>query len=196
MATVSQMGIPGIGNGMLMPKRKNLWRVTFTNIGQGQGNSADVSLQAITCSRPNLSFEEIPIHRYNSVAYVLGKHTWEPINLVLEDDITNRATKVISSQIDSQQKLIGADGAFLASASSASIYKFGVKLEQLDGGDGTIILETWILEGGMIQSVDYGEGDYQASESHTINLTIRDDHARQELEPNSLGTAIGGVVTA
>ena len=32
MSTVSQMGIPGVGNGIFMPKLKNRWRVTFVNL--------------------------------------------------------------------------------------------------------------------------------------------------------------------
>ncbi len=192
MSTVSQMGIPGVGNGIFMPKLKNRWRVTFVNLGQGEGNSADVSMNAVTVSRPNISFEEIPIHRYNSTAYVLGKHTWEPLNLVLEDDVTNKVGSVIRSQFESQQKLIGADGPYLAAAATASTYKFGIKLEQLDGGD--LVIERWIVEGCMIQAMDLGEGDYSASEAHTINLTIRFDHARVEYENNQLGSALGGVV--
>jgi hypothetical protein len=192
MSTVSQMGIPGVGNGIFMPKLKNRWRVTFVNLGQGEGNSADVSMNAITCSRPNLSFEEVPIHRYNSVAYVAGKHTYEPLNLVLEDDVTNKVGQVIRSQFESQQKLIGADGPYLAAASTASTYKFGAKLEQLDGGE--LVLERWLIEGCWIQSMDLGEGDYSASEAHTITLTLRFDGARVEYENNQLGSAIGGVI--
>lgn len=194
MATLSQVGIPGVGNGMLMPKLKNKWRVTFQNIGAGgSSNAADLSMQAVNVTRPNLTFEEVPIHRYNSTAYVAGKHTWEPSTLTVEDDITGTASQVIQDQLELQQRLIGAqDGAWLASASTASGYKFGTKLEMLDGKDR--VVEAWILEGCFIMTSDWGEVDYSASEAATITLTLRFDHARQELKKLGLGTAIGGNV--
>lgn len=194
MSTLNQMGIPGVGNGALMPKLKHKWRVTFQNIGSGgSGNSIDLSMQTVNITRPNLTFEDVPLHRYNSTAYVAGKHTWEPMTLTVEDDITGTASQVIQDQLELQQKLIGAqDGAWMASASTASAYKFGTKLELLDGNDR--VTEVWLVEGCYIMTVDYGDLDYSASEAATITMTIRYDHARQELKKLGLGTAIGGNV--
>lgn len=193
MSTLSQMGIPGVGSGMLMPKLKNKWRVTFLNVGSGgAGNSVDLSMQAINVTRPNLTFEEVPLHRYNSTAYVAGKYTWEPTTLTVEDDITGTASQVIQDQLEKQQKLIGADGPYLASASTASTYKFGTKIELLDGD--VKVVERWILEGCWIMTTDFGDLDYSASDAATINLTMRFDHARQTIEKQGLGTAIGGAV--
>lgn len=190
MATLSQVGIAGVGNGMLHPKLKHKWRVTFAGMGGSGVDSKDLSLQAVNVTRPNLSFEEVPIHRYNSVAYVLGKHSFEPITLTVEDDITGRAGKVVQAQLEMQQKLIGADGAWLASAATASAYKFGTILELLDGNEQ--VVETWRVEGCMLTAVDFGDLDYSASESATITMTVRFDHARQELGGESLGTALNG----
>jgi hypothetical protein len=191
MATLSQIGIPGVGNGILMPKLKNRWRVTFQGIGASAGgNSSDLSMQAKTVTRPNLTFEQIKLDRYNSSAYVAGKHEWEPCALVLEDDITGKASKIVQNQLESQQKLIGADGQWLATAATASAYKFGMKLDLLDGNE--TVVEQWLLEGCFLASADYGDLDYGASEAVTISLQIRFDHARQVLEQLGLGTAIGG----
>lgn len=193
MATLSQVGIPGVGNGILMPKLKNRWRVTFQNIGAGQnGNSSDLSMQAITVTRPNLSFEEVKLDRYNSSAYVAGKHTWEAMSLTVQDDVNGKASHIIQNQLEAQQKLIGADGPWLNAASSASAYKFGVKLDLLDGNEQ--VTERWLVEGCYIASADYGDLDYAASEAVAITLSIRFDHARQELEQLGLGTAIGGTL--
>ena len=38
MATINQFGIPGVGSGILQPKLKNRWRVTFVGMG-GEGAS-------------------------------------------------------------------------------------------------------------------------------------------------------------
>ena len=149
-------------------------------------------MQVVTTSRPNLSFEEVPIHRYTTTAYVAGKYTWDPLNVSVEDDVTGLAAAVIGEQQERQQKLIGADGPWMNTAPTASAYKFGARLEMLDGNE--TVLEEWILEGCWLQAVDRGDLDYQDSGAVTIQLTIRFDHAREVNNKNALGTALGGNV--
>lgn len=196
MATLSNFGIPGAGTGILHPKLKNKWRITFQDIGKlvSGVNSRNLTMQAVNVTRPQLEFEEVAIHRYNSVAYVAGKHTWSAMNLTVEDDITGLATKVIKGQLETQQRLVGVDldGRWLNTAATGSDYKFGLKLEQLDGDEG--VVETWILEGVMIQSADFGDLDYSASEAATVQLTLRFDHARSIDSGEGYGTALGGNV--
>jgi hypothetical protein len=188
------MGIPGAGFGILQPKQKYRWQVTFVQLARlVPGASArELTRQATTVSRPNLSFEEVQIHRYNSVAYVAGKHTWDPINLTIEDDITGLASYAVQGQLETQQRLIGADldGSWHNSAATGSDYKFGLILEQLDGNEG--VIEKWKLEGCFIQAVNYNDLDYTSSDPVTIDLTIRYDHARQELTGQGYGTALNG----
>lgn len=192
MATINQFGIPGVGTGILQPKLKNRWRVTFTGIGADGTSSQPVSHQAITVTRPSLSFQEVELHRYNSRAYVAGKHQWELCQVSLEDDVTGSASRVINEQISKQQFLIGAEGPFLGAAQEGSIYKFSTKIEMLDGQDQSI--ERWILQGCFIQNADYTDLDYGASEAVAINLSLRYDHAYQEIGGYNAGEgiALGG----
>ena len=194
MANLSQFGIPGAGSGILHPKLKNKWRITFQDMGRLVPgiNSRNLTMQATNVTRPQLEFEEVAIHRYNSIAYVAGKHTWSPMNLTVEDDITGLATRVIKGQLETQQRLVGVDldGRWLNTAATGSDYKFGVKLELLDGDEG--VVETWILEGVMIQAADFGDLDYTASEAATIQVTLRYDHARAVDNGAGYGTALGG----
>ena len=44
----------------------------------------------------------------------------------------------------------------------------------------------------MIQSADFGDLDYSASEAATIALTLRYDHARSIESGDGYGTALGG----
>lgn len=194
MATLSQMGIPGAGFGILHPKQKHRWQVTFVGLARlvPTVSSRELTRQATTITRPNLSFEEVPIHRYNSTAYVAGKHTWDPVSLTLEDDITGLASAAIQGQLETQQRLIGGDlpGDWLNAGATGSDYKFGTILQQLDGNEG--VVEEWRLEGCFIVSADYGDLDYSASDAATITLSIRYDHARQELSGDGYGTALNG----
>lgn len=191
MSTINDIGIPGLGNGILQPKQKNKWRIRFTGIGDN-ATSQQLSLQATTVERPKLNHEEIELHRYNSKVWIAGKHTFEPISLTIEDDVTGTASAVIQQQLQKQQYLIGGEGQFLASAAEASLYKFGTYLDLLDGND--TVIETWGLSGSWIQSIDYGDLDYSSSEALLITLTIRYDHAQQTVLSTygGPGAALGG----
>lgn len=192
MATINQMGIPGVGTGILQPKLKNRWRVTFIGIGADGSSSQPLSHQAVTVTRPSLSFAEVELHRYNSRAYVAGKHEWQPCQVSFEDDVTGSASRIINDQVSKQQFLIGAEGPFLGSAQEGSIYKFATKIEMLDGKEQ--VIEKWIMQGCFIQQADYTDLDYSASEAVMINLTLRFDHAYQEIGGYNAGQgiALGG----
>ena len=194
MATLSQMGVPAAGFGILQPKQKNRWQVTFTKLASlvPAVSSRDITRQAVEVDRPNISFSEIPIHRYNSVAYIAGKYEWEPIKITVEDDLTGLASSAIQGQLETQQRLIGADltGQWLASAATGSDYKFGTILQMLDGNEG--VVEQWELSGCFIKSADYGQVTYENGEAVTISLSIRFDHALQTITGQGYGTALAG----
>lgn len=191
MATINDIGIAGVGSGILHPKLQHKWRVTFTNIGGG-ADAQPLSMQAINVTRPVLNFEEVQLDRYNSRAFVAGKHNFEPITLTFEDDVTGTASQVLQSQLQGQQWIIGAEGPWLCSAGEGSLYKFATVIEMLDGCEG--VIEKWGVEGCFIQNIDYGQLDYAASETVQIAVTLRYDHARQVIGGygKGEGVAIGG----
>lgn len=158
-------------------------------------NSRDLTMQTTNLTLPNLTFEEVTLHRYNSTAYVAGKHSWEAITVTVEDDITGLAATVVKNQLETQQRIIGADldGRWLNTAATGSDYKFGIKIDQLDGDEG--VVQTWILEGAQIMNADFGDRDYSASEAATITMQIRFDHARHIESGSGYGTALGGSVS-
>jgi hypothetical protein len=155
-------------------------------------NGKDLTMQVTTITLPNLTYEEVALHRYNSVAYIAGKHSWEPINVTVEDDITGLAATVIKNQAETMQRLIGADldGRWLNTAATGSDYKFAATIDQLDGNEG--VVQSWMLEGCYFASVDFGDRDYSASEAATITMSIRFDHARHIESGAGYGTALGG----
>lgn len=191
MATINDIGIPGVGTGILQPKLKHKWKVTFANIGGG-ADAQPLSMQAVTVTRPSLQFEEVQLDRYNSRAWVAGKHTFEPMTLTFEDDVTGSASQVLQDQLQNQQFLIGAEGPFLASAGEGSLYKFVVYLDLLDGNEQ--IIEEWTCEGCWLQNIDYTDLDYSTSDAVQITCTVRYDHARQSIGgyDQGEGVATGG----
>ena len=197
MSTINNIGIPEVGPGILQPKLKNRWRVTFTNFGGGGVDAIPVSMQAVNVTRPVLNFDEVQLDRYNSRAWIAGKHNFEPMTLTVEDDIRGGAGKVSQEQLAAQQWLTGAEGPWLAAANSGSIYKFATNLVLLDGNEQ--VVETWAIEGCWLQNVDYTDLDYTASEAVQITMTIRYDNAKQiitGLSDASHGTATGGASPA
>lgn len=198
MATLSNMGIPGAGAGMLHPKLKNRFRVSFRNMAQliPGTNSRDLTLQVVDTTLPSISFEEVALHRYNSTGYVQGKGMWEPINLTVEDDITGLASRVIYAQVETQQRIVGSDldGRWLNTAATGSDYKFGTVIDELDGDEG--VVSTWFLEGCQIMSVEAGDRAYaSSSEAATITMSIRFDIARKRESGAGYGTALGGAIS-
>jgi hypothetical protein len=145
--------------------------------------SSPLSYQVVKFNRPTLTFDEIELHRYNSVAWVAGKHKWNECTVTFEDDITGTASQVVQNQLTGQKRIIanddGADGQFLPATATGSMYKFTATIEMLDGNQG--VVETWTLQGAWIKEVNYGELDYNANEKVEITTTLRYDHAVQEI---------------
>ena len=191
MATINDIGIPGVGSGILQPKQKHRWRITFANMGGGE-DSQPLSMQAITVTRPNLTFEEVQLDRYVSRAFIAGKYTFEPMTLTFEDDVSGTASRVVQAQLQKQQWLIGAEGQWLAAAGEGSLYKFVTYLDMLDGNEQ--VIEKWTVEGCWLSAVDYSDLDMAAGDAVVISTTIRYDHARQNIGgyDQGEGVALGG----
>jgi hypothetical protein len=74
----------------------------------------------------------------------------------------------------------------LNTAATASGYKFGVVLQMLDGNEA--IAEQWKMEGAWIKEATYGDLDYSSADQVQIQLSIKYDHAWQELNNGVVGT--------
>ena len=173
--------------GLLMPKLKFRFRVTFENFGVDP-QTTELTKQVIDFTRPKLSFEEMIIPIYNSKIYLAGKPTWETVTCTLRDDATNQVTKRVGEQLQKQFDFMEQ-----ASASSGIDYKFLTRFEVLDGGNGEsepIVLETWELYGCYLSNTDYADANYATNDVMTVALTIRYDNAIQTPSGTGIGTAV------
>lgn len=174
--------------GLLMPKLKFRFRVTFLNFGVTQP-STELTKQVIDFKRPSVSFEQIEIPIYNSRVFLAGKPTWAEVTCNLRDDASGEVTKRVGEQMQKQFDFFEQ-----SSASSGIDYKFTTILEVLDGGNGANtpnILETWEMYGCYLMSADYGDNNYSSNEPMTVGLSIRYDNALQ----TPTGAGIGAAVT-
>ena len=174
--------------GLLMPKLGYRFRVSFENFGVSNPKS-ELTKQVMDVGRPQVQFEDIVIDAYNSKIKLAGKPNWQDLSVNLRDDASGAVSKLVGEQLQKQF-----DFAEQASASSGIDYKFIMRIEMLDGGNGATqpnVLETWELYGCYVSQVNYGELNYANNEQVKIGLTIKYDNALQTPGGTGIGTAVG-----
>jgi hypothetical protein len=182
--------------GLLMPKLKYRFRVTFDNFGVAGAPSTELTKQVMNVSRPDVQFEEIKLPVYNSTVKLAGKHTWQDAKVTLRDDVNNSVTTLVGNQLQKQFDFFEQ-----SSAASGIDYKFTMNVELLDGGNGTntpTVLESFTFLGCFIKQATYQGGDYgSATDPMDIALTITYDNALQfgaGGAPTGIGQAVGRTV--
>ena len=174
--------------GLLMPKLKYRFRASFEGFGVSQPVT-ELTKQVMDIKRPSVNFNAFPIDVYNSKVYLQGKPEWAETSVTLRDDAGGNVAKLVGEQIQKQFDFMEQ-----SSAASGIDYKFVLRYEVLDGGNGANtpnVLETWELYGCFISSVDYGDMAYNSNDPATIALTLRFDNAIQTPIGTGVGTAVG-----
>jgi hypothetical protein len=177
--------------GLLMPKLKFRFRVTFEGFGVSS-QKTELTKQVKDFKRPNPSWEPITLDVYNSKVNILGKPSWADVTCNLRDDASGNVSKLVGEQIQKQFDFMEQ-----SSAASGIDYKFVTRLEVLDGGNGGFspnVLETWEMYGCMLTAVDYGDNNYATNEEVTIALTMKFDNALQKADGSGVGTNVGRTV--
>jgi len=162
--------------GMLMPKLKYRFRVSFENFG-ASGSTTELTKQVQDVTRPNLTFANQAIDIYNSKINYAGKPSWENITIKLRDDVSGAVSKLVGEQNQRQFDFFEQ-----SSAASAGDYKFTLRIEMLDGGNGSDTpnsLETWEIYGCYLEKTNWQNLDYKENGPVMIDLTIRYDNAAQ-----------------
>jgi hypothetical protein len=197
VSSLSRMTVPLASDqsssvqGLLMPKLKYRFRVTFLNFGVSQPTT-ELTKQVVDFTRPSVTFENIDLPIYNSTIRLLGKHSWADLTCNLRDDAGGNVSTLVGEQLQKQLDFMEQ-----ASAASGIDYKFTTVFEVLDGGNGTdapTVLETWEIYGCYLQGVNYGDSNYGSSEAMQVALTIRYDNALQTPNGTGVGTTIGRTV--
>jgi hypothetical protein len=172
--TKSKFGVPvtgATGSGILMPKLKYRFRVSFLGGFGGEVETRTLTQNIQNVTRPKITYEEVTVDSYNSKVYLQGKHSWEQISVVMRDDITNSVAKLVGAQIQKQLNHFQQ-----TTAAAGNDYKFDMQIEVLDGVNAGAS-EVWFLEGCFLTNVDYSDSDYSANDPVTITLQVRYDNA-------------------
>ena len=143
------------------PKRKNRWLITFP---------ADLGIQQWwleTASRPSITQNETEIQFLNTSTWVIGRFTWETIDVTFRDPIGPSATQAIMEWVRLHSESITGRQGYAAG------YKRPVELEMLDPTG--VVVEKWILKDCVITEMVWSPIDYTNKNDSitTITLTIR-----------------------
>ena len=182
--------------GLLMPKLKYRFRVTLDNFGVAGTPTTELTKQVMNVTRPEVTFEEIKLAVYNSTVKLAGRHSFTNAKLTLRDDVTGAVTKKVGEQLQKQFDFFEQSG-----AASGIDYKFRMRVEILDGGNGAYeptSLESFEFLGCFLQGAVYQGGDYTSNDPMDIALTIVYDNAIQLNRPGGdrvgLGADVGRTV--
>jgi len=174
--------------GLLMPKLKFRFRASFENFGVNK-DTVELTKNVVNISRPNVSFGDVVLDAYNSKVKLIGKPEWQDISVTLRDDAQGNVARLVGEQMQKQFDFMEQ-----ASAASGIDYKFILRYESLDGGNGAFeptVLETWEIYGAFISAVNYGDMDYGSNDAATIQLTVKFDNALQMPTGSGIGTNVG-----
>jgi hypothetical protein len=134
--------------------------------------------QVSKVNRPQVTFDDMKLAVYNSTVKLPGKYSWGDTQVVLRDDATGQVSSLVGRQIQRQF-----DFYEQSSAASAGDFKFTMRVEILDGGNGADqvnVLERFDFLGCYIKQAKYDDLDYsQGTEPVLITLDIVYDNALQ-----------------
>jgi hypothetical protein len=175
--------------GLLMPKLRYRFRVTLDNFGVAGTPTTELTKQVMNVTRPEITFDEIKLSVYNSTVKLAGRHSFADAKLTLRDDVTGAVTRKVGEQLQKQFDFFEQSG-----AASGIDYKFRMRVEILDGGNGAYeptSLESFEFLGCFLKGATYQGGDYTNNEPMDIALTITYDNAIQLNRPGGDRTGLG-----
>lgn len=184
--SLKKFGVPTVNSDatvVLMPKLQYRFSVDFINFGTGL-QTADfdqLSRNITNISKPTLQHDEVVLDVYNSKIFMAGKHTWSPITITFRDDVNNKTSAAINSQVNRQVNHLEQ-----SAPAAALAYKFKMSIRSLTGENireaDAHTLDRWDLFGCYIDNINYNEAAYSTSEPMTITISVKYDNAIYEYE--------------
>ena len=144
------------------PKRKNRFLFRFPS---------DLGIQewyVESSSRPSISQGATEIQFMNTSTYVLGRYTWDEMNITFRDPIGPSASQAIMEWVRlGSESVTGRQG-------YAAGYKRDIELEMLDPS--VNVVEKWVIVGAFLTNVKFDDLNYSQDDIATITATLRPDY--------------------
>ena len=145
------------------PLRKNRWIVRFPS---------DLGISEWTlksAARPTINQKETEIQFLNTSTWVVGRYTWDSLNLTFRDFIAPSTSQSLMEWVRlCSESVTGRQG-------YAAGYKRDLELEMLDPTG--VCVQKWILKNSWLTVVNHGSLDYGDDEIADITGTLRFDYA-------------------
>ena len=145
------------------PLRQNRWLLRFPS---------DLGIQEWWCKtakRPHIKQESKPIQFLNTETYVVGRYTWDTIQVTLRDPIGPSASQAVMEWVRLHSESVSGRQGYAAG------YKRDVELEMLDPTG--VVVSKWILKNVFVTDADFGNLDYSSDELAEITITLQMDYA-------------------
>ena len=145
------------------PKRKNRWLLRFPS---------DLGIQEwwlSSASRPTITQSDVEVPFLNTSTYVLGRFTWETVDVTFRDAIGPSTTQAIMEWVRlGSESITGRQG-------YAAGYKRDIYLEMLDPTG--VVVEKWEMQGTMLTTVNFGDLGMDDDGIAEVTATLRFDRA-------------------
>jgi hypothetical protein len=160
MTRLANFGVSGITGGLLEPKQRNRFRVMLHRFG-GLADSMALTQQIVSVTRPVFTFEAIPVDG----GFRAGAMTWDDLTVVVRDDVSNIASKRITTQIAAQR--------------DHPTQTFDLDIEMLATDES--VIETWHCRACSLLTINYETLDHTTSTPLSIILTVRSGEITQSV---------------
>ena len=121
-----------------------------------------------TASRPKYTSEETEIQFLNTSTFVVGRFTWETMDVTFRDPIGPSAAQAIMEWVRLHSESVTGRQGYAAG------YKKDVELELLDPTG--VVIEKWVLKNTFLTKVDFQGLSYSEDGLVTIQASLRPDY--------------------
>lgn len=132
---------------------------------------SDLGIQTWTVdsgSRPQITQNPVEIPFLNTSTYVLGRYTWNTLQITFRDPIGPSASQALMEWVRlCSESVTGRQG-------YAAGYKRDVELDMLDPTG--VVVQKWILKNCWPSDVNFGTLAYNTDAVATITATLRPDY--------------------
>ena len=144
------------------PLRNNRWVMRFPS---------DLGIQEwtlVSASRPRLSQNETEIQFLNTSTWVVGRYTWDAIDVVLRDPIAPSTSQAVMEWVRLHSESVTGRQGYAAG------YKRDIELDMLDPTG--VVVQKWILHNTFVTNMNGGELSYTNDDLATVTITLRMDY--------------------
>jgi hypothetical protein len=144
------------------PLRKNRFILRFpSDLGINEW-------MVVSASRPQINQNVTEIQFLNTSTYVVGRYTWNTIQVTLRDPIGPSASQAVMEWIRLHSESVTGRQGYAAG------YKRDIELEMLDPTG--VVVQKWIIKNAFVQDSNFGTLSYSDDALADITMTLRPDY--------------------